>query len=315
MACLAHPLEQVQYQLGATRRRSPIHIPWTHDRCVACGETQPLTLEHVIPQAIGGRLTVTFLCEPCNSRFGHQVDHSAKQDPAIATAILRLAQDHPKRAPLLENLRLLAHSAGGQLPALIKDGTAEVRSQKLPDGSIIQPTVDARRTIERMLTRAGETPAAVADALERFDSAPVDRSESITPDIHSTNWTVNAMSADPSFSPVSPVLLTKIAYEFLALHLGGAVYADSPPLVAARRILTSQVFEPDKVRIEHLRAGRAHDLHGVVFEGNLPHARVQVRLFGTLAYRVHFVQLSIGGARYVYSHSLDSNAEGISEAL
>lgn len=50
---------------------------------------------------------------------------------------------------------------------------------------------------------------------------------------------------------------------------------------------------------------------GLYFEGNDPHARVQIVLFGWLGFRVHFYRLAFGGPRLVYTHNLESNEEDL----
>jgi len=44
------------------------------DRCFACKLTKELTSEHIIPQAIGGRLKARLYCKDCNDIFGHELD-------------------------------------------------------------------------------------------------------------------------------------------------------------------------------------------------------------------------------------------------
>ena len=51
--------------------------------------------------------------------------------------------------------------------------------------------------------------------------------------------------------------------------------------------------------------------HGIVFEGNNPHAQVQIRLFGWLAFRVHFKRLKVHALRCAYTHFLDKNIEDL----
>lgn len=42
--------------------------------CFVCKEPQTLTLEHIIPQAISGRLKAKLYCKVCNDTFGHALD-------------------------------------------------------------------------------------------------------------------------------------------------------------------------------------------------------------------------------------------------
>ena len=43
-------------------------------QCIFCLEEKPLTIEHVFPESIGGRLKIPFVCEDCNSKLGSTVD-------------------------------------------------------------------------------------------------------------------------------------------------------------------------------------------------------------------------------------------------
>lgn len=47
------------------------HFP---SRCIFCLEEKPLTIEHVFPESIGGKLTIPFVCKDCNSKLGTTVD-------------------------------------------------------------------------------------------------------------------------------------------------------------------------------------------------------------------------------------------------
>ena len=112
----------------------------------------------------------------------------------------------------------------------------------------------------------------------------------------------------PLLSHLAPL---KTAYEFLALHLNGAIYEDVPGLAAARAALRGGAFDAAHLLIERLNAPTAKPFHGIVFEGNDPYAKVQVRLFGQLAFRVHFKTIAVDGPRFVYTHDLESNAEHV----
>lgn len=47
--------------------------------CFACMKNSKLTIEHIIPQAIGGRLKAKIYCKKCNSEFGSQLDNEVSK--------------------------------------------------------------------------------------------------------------------------------------------------------------------------------------------------------------------------------------------
>jgi hypothetical protein len=44
------------------------------DQCFACKNFKELTVEHIIPQALGGRIKARLYCKNCNDTFGHELD-------------------------------------------------------------------------------------------------------------------------------------------------------------------------------------------------------------------------------------------------
>ena len=127
-------------------------------------------------------------------------------------------------------------------------------------------------------------------------------------------WSVEGIELDLSQSKVLDARLpAKVAFEFLALCTGEAICSNDWPLPELRRILATGIGEDDTIlRVEHFRAGDPRPFHGICIEENPMNAQVQVRLFGCLAYCVHFPQLYIGGPRYAYTHCLETRHEDVS---
>ncbi len=125
-------------------------------------------------------------------------------------------------------------------------------------------------------------------------------------------WTVQKVEPDLTKAPLMDLLIpAKTAFEFLALHVGTAIYEDSPQLTKVRKVLLDPTQESNVLRVERLSSGEYDPFHGIFFEGNDPYAKVQIRLFGWLAFRVHFLYLFVGGPRFIYTHRLDSGEERI----
>ncbi|CAB5081495.1 hypothetical protein D3OALGB2SA_644 [Olavius algarvensis associated proteobacterium Delta 3] len=49
-------------------------MKYKNGTCYSCCETKRLTEEHIIPQALGGRLSSWIYCKSCNDKFGNEID-------------------------------------------------------------------------------------------------------------------------------------------------------------------------------------------------------------------------------------------------
>ncbi len=298
--------------LGYSYRGATILIPWKGDRCIGCLKKCQLTEEHLIPDALGGRLTVKFLCQNCNSLLGSRVEAAVRSDPTFRLLIPKLSNQIPAVAKALsEGQPHVAHSPGGKAKGRIKDGKFQVKSTKEADGSLIQPTPTARRAIDNILRREGYEAPIRARALQIFDEAPDNIRVAVAPGHEIVKWGITKLEPEVGGPLINPVVPLKIAFEFLACHLGTAIYEQTSPLDEIRSILAGADLSPKLVSVERLYAEDAKPFHGLIFEGNDPHAKVQIRLFGQLAFRVHLLRLAVGGPRFRYTHDLTTNEEEV----
>lgn len=289
-----------------------MEILWKGTLCIVCLEPSPFTEEHIIPAALGGCLTCRFLCALCNSKLGNSIEGHAKADPAIQLLARTLAGRIPQLASqLLEGQTYISSGPGGSSRGRVKDGEFVVRSEKLADDSLIQPTPMAAKSIRRMLERGNHDLVAIEKALALFELAPDNTRVALSETIEVIKWSVDSIR--PAFDGplLNLAVPLKTAYEFLALHLGTAIHDDAPALAAARQALKGGPIQPTHLLVERLSAPAVRPFHGLLLEGSTPYTTVQVRLLGELAFRVHFKTLEIGGPRFVYTHDLSSNEEQV----
>ena len=177
---------------------------------------------------------------------------------------------------------------------------------------MIQDAGTAPGSIEKILRKKGFGEIPIKEALEQLADVPANATVSIGPDLDVSTWTTDAIELDlRRGEPLSAVFLLKIAYEFLAGHLGTAIYDDAQQVSKLRSVICKRIEEHPCYSIERLIAPDYKPFHGIGFEGNDPYAIVQIRFFGKLAYRVHLKNLAVGGDRYVYTHNLKSDEEDI----
>jgi len=67
--------------------------------CFICKELQTLTLEHIIPQAVGGRLKARLYCKTCNDTFGHALDDEISRQFGWIGTLLNIKRERGDPQP------------------------------------------------------------------------------------------------------------------------------------------------------------------------------------------------------------------------
>jgi hypothetical protein len=288
-------------------------VPWFGDRCIICLGNDALSEEHVIPEALGGDLTCDFICKRCNDLFGSSFEAKAKTDPAIRIAVANLRDEIPLIYDLVEDgQQYYAQSGPARVGGIFRQGAITPRTSKHTDGSLMSPTTDAPAHIERILVKDGHTPEFVQAALTKLAAAPEGQRVELSPDVSIINWRTDEAKPDLSRGiALHELVAVKVAFELLALISGTAICADTSQLNEVRDALKC-ARDSSAFSVDRLFATRDYaPFHGICFEGSDPHVKIQVRLFGMLAYRVHFLRLSLDQRKIVYTHNLKSNAQDV----
>ena len=67
--------------------------------CFGCLKTRALTREHILPQAIGGKLKAKIYCKECNDTFGHQLDDEISKCFGHFATILDIKRERGTNQP------------------------------------------------------------------------------------------------------------------------------------------------------------------------------------------------------------------------
>ncbi len=292
-----------------------MNINWKGNLCLLCLKEKELSCEHLIPSSIGGILTSSFICKECNSLLGSDVEAWIRSDPTIRLASDNLRDVIPSLSAKLEmNQPFIIYSENGKESAYAKNGEIHVHSRKLEDGSLMQSTKNTRSTISNILKKEGVPPHEIKSALDQFENLEPNTKTEIHPKLDVITWAGEKVELDLSKSKLlTPLVPLKIAFEFLALHLGVAIYDKAPQFQELRAAILDRNVNASCFKVERLTSGSFRTFHGICHEGNAPYTTVQVRLFGSLAFRVHFLKIAVNDSRFSYTHELNTGKEYISE--
>ncbi|MCP4490151.1 MAG: HNH endonuclease [Gammaproteobacteria bacterium] len=290
-----------------------MHIEWPGKKCILCLGSARLTIEHIIPASIGGNLTSNLLCKNCNSALGAKLEPMTKSDPSIRIAAVRLQTSIPDLAnQLKEGQEFVSEGPGGKKAGIVKNGEFNIRPHKADDGSLIQSSPMGKATIRNILTKAGHGDELIREAIQRFNDAPENERIPLAGGIETIKWPVEKIDLDLSKCDLlNSVIPLKIAYEFLACHVGTAICDEEAQLDEIRDVILNGKNSSECFEVERLNAERYEPFHGIYFEGNDPYSKVLIRLFGQLAFRVHLRYLAIGGDRCIYTQNLETKLEDI----
>ena len=210
----------------------------------------------------------------------------------------------------------IARGPGGTVNGWMHDGEFKVASVKLPDGSLIVPTEEADGHLKRLLFKDGASANMIEKAASKFSRASENEIVELNESTHAVKWSIEKVEPDlANARQLSDVAVLKIAFEFLAGLIGGVILGEHPAIGSLRSVLAqSNCVESAGYKVVRAHANSSRLFHGICFEGNFPHAIIQIRLFGTIAYRVHFERIAVDHPILEYTHDLESQREWLQSA-
>lgn len=69
------------------------------DQCFACTQRKKLTLEHILPQAVGGELKAYLYCRECNDQFGREIDAEISKQFGYIVTLLNIKRERCETQP------------------------------------------------------------------------------------------------------------------------------------------------------------------------------------------------------------------------
>jgi HNH endonuclease len=261
-------------------------VPVNFDRCSICLEPKPLTLEHIIPESIGGTLQAEIQCVDCNSNLGSELVSQARQDPVLRLAIRNLKNDLPDLYSSMEyGQKYIAKDVTGKtVITKFKGNRFEALAQKKNDGSIILDTRKGRKNIAAMLAKDGLTPPEIEEALNKFKQTPDNQKVMLSKSLGAVRWGIQSLFPAINKPEMNPRLVLLIAYNFLCLLVGDFIFDRHLDFIRAQ-IVNGDIS--DRIRIESFGSRKYDCYHRLSPEYMPDETRIKIVLFGWLIYVVH----------------------------
>ncbi|MBZ5719501.1 MAG: HNH endonuclease [Acidobacteriia bacterium] len=272
-----------------------------------------LTEEHLIPDAIGGRLTCNFLCKHCNDHMG-QLEAGLKEDPGIRWAIENLKDTLPNLwATMSQGQAYVVQGPGGTVGAKLEDGDIRVTPSRRSDDSLVVPLKDAPEVVRKTLERRGATSDEIRNAMTNLKEVPEGSRVKIAEGIEIVKSA--PVTAYPALkSHDNDLALLKIAYEYVALHLGRKIFDGYFDSVRAAFVKGGSLPSCCSVKPYRERGSGFQPFHRLAVKNTTDGLIVGVHFFGYLKNRVEFLRPQIAKTGlFCYTLRLDTREEECTE--
>ncbi len=278
--------------------------PYEFEKCMLCKTNPPENWEHIIPESLGGRLQAKLLCVSCNSTLGSELIGNLKQNASIRLILEDLKNDLPSLyAKLMDKATFVGKPPDGTLIRVSRTNKGKkVLPSRGTDGSIIQDTKEASKTLENILVKDNLP----LDEIEKLKRIFTELEEDIPLDISGRFTFVKRplTRLQPELNPkveIDDRLPALIAFEFLALLIGNQIL--SADFDEIRQYSRYGTFT-ENIVVEQVHGKKNDTIHAIVVEPTENTIRFQVRLFRWITFLVTFEHFIYRGPDSVYMEDL-----------
>jgi len=278
--------------------------PYEFEKCIVCKTSPPENWEHVIPESLGGRLQAKLLCISCNSTLGSQLIGNLKQNASIRLIMEDLKNELPfLYSQLMNKATFVGKSSDGTLIRVSRTNKSQkVLPSRGTDGSIIQDTREASKSLENILTKDNIP----LDEIEKFKKKFAGLEEDIPLDVSGgyTFMKRPLIRLQPELNPnveIDDRLQTLIAFEFLALLIGNQILNTNFDEI--RQYIRYGMLT-EVIAVEQVHGKKNDTIHAIVVEPTENTTRFHVRLFRWITFLVTFKHFIYKGPDSVYVEDL-----------
>lgn len=262
-------------------------------KCTICLNEEKLTFEHIIPESIGGFLEADLQCAKCNSELGNNLIFKAKQTYTIRLAIRYLRNELSKLFRSIEEGQeySVRRSDETSATALFKNGMVMTKAGREKDGSIVIDQKDTDCNLKNRLKKEGLTAEEIKSKLDEFNKLPIDQHLQITKTLNVIKRKFVSVFPQGNDVDMDKRIITLIAYNYLCITIGQTIferYFDSIRDYILKDIQTNRILIE-----QYPYNGTYKSYHKIYRETLEDRTKITITLFGSIVYRISFLQLKI----------------------
>lgn len=208
-------------------------IEWEGDLCIVCKESTDLSLEHIIPKSLGGRLTCRFVCHRCNNEFGSSFESQARLAPMLRKAAAKHRSLIPGLYEALEKGANYESKFDGVAVAgrLLSSGAI---SSSQRNGTIYAAEEASKNILIGKLKKGGHSNQEISSAVQRWKTAEAGEPVEVSAGLMIKKHVHHPSQPTYQENELNPLNVLKIAYHFVALLIGRSILDDVPTFNVVR---------------------------------------------------------------------------------
>lgn len=269
------------------------------EKCILCGSKLNANIppEHLIPEYLGGRLKLIFICKKCNHGISARLYSELKFDSLIRKASYLLRKELPKIHKSVENQQVYktVSPVGTNLKAIRRKTKIEITAQKKDNWTVLR-TDDAIKYLEKLLIKDfGKNNQEAKSIAEKVKSTPNNKLEKLIEGLSFVRWDADKFQPDlTENSTIKDSAVILIAFEYLSILLGKSIYE---PMFNHIREKIKNDIRSKYIKVNFCISKKPQPFHLIFPEFEDKLTRINIHLFEYFIAQVEFLNIHVNNSQ------------------
>lgn len=257
------------------------------DNCIICKKRKPDTYEHLIPDSIGGVISMRILCKKCNDELGHTLVANVKKDPRIRIAISNLKIELPDLYKKIEDGQAYetTDKKGNLIKMTFKNGKHRTISQKIGEYLIVDDS-EIDKKLKEMLSKKKQPTKKIQEKIDSFKNVKRGEEFEFIEGSIVKKREIGEIRHSFTGEIITNRFLVLVAYEFISFFLGKLIYDERLDYI---RDYISLGKESNLISIESYSTNKYAPINRIYCEDFEKNITVNILLFGNMLFKVNIL--------------------------
>jgi hypothetical protein len=255
------------------------------EKCILCLENSIDSLEHIIPESLGGRLQLPILCRKCNSELGSRLISKLKKDPSIRLAAKALSNEIQELTDSIEEGQVYIGKdiKDNLVKHTLKDSKFRIIETKKEDNSLVLKPENVKKYIRKKLEKVGAPEREIIDKINSYEKLGNNEIIRLNKNESIGKWEIKTFEPSLEGTLLDEKVMVLIAYEYLALLLDKEIFTDKFNFIRDYILINAT---SSKLSVNRFGTRKYLPYHKIYPEFFSRYTIINITLFGWLLFKV-----------------------------